>query len=364
MARLRVGIIGAGLITQVEHLPNLLALPEMFVVVAVADPSAKVRAHLERRWKAAAVATPDALFEKKLDAVVVATPDALHARLIIAALERGLHVFTEKPLCYAVEDADAVIAARDKAKRVVQVGYMKRFDPAYEALASMVCGLGGQLRYVSVEVNDPDAWPFVAHRDLRAGDDIAAALIAEAQQARAEQIARALGKRPTDDQLRGFAGPYCSSIIHDVNAVHGLLDEMGLKTGDVIGAAWFAKSAGGHASVRIAPGDAIWSMAHVAVPELADYLERISLWFDDRIFELQFPAPYLNHQPTSLIEKRSEGQRARTIHHRPSYAEGFVEELRGWWRAINEGEPVRNTLEAARRDLALLEALGRKALES
>jgi predicted dehydrogenase len=364
MERLRVGIIGAGLITQVEHLPNLLALPGMFEVIAVADPSATVRAHLEGRWQVAVAATPQELFEKKLDAVLVATPDALHARLIIAALDRGLHVFTEKPLCYAIEDADAVIAARDEAKRVVQVGYMKRFDPAYEALASMVRGLGDRLRYVSVEVNDPDAWPFVAHRDLCAGDDVPAALIEETQQARAEQISRALGKRPTDEHLRGFAGPYCSSIIHDVNAVHGLLDEMGLKTGEVVGAAWFAKSAGGHASVRISPGDAVWSMAHVAVPKLADYLERISLWFDDRIFELQFPAPYLNHQPTLLIEKSSDGLQAHTINHRPSFAEGFVEELKAWWRAITMGEPVRNTLEAARRDLALLAALGRKALDS
>jgi hypothetical protein len=139
---------------------------------------------------------------------------------------------------------------------------------------------------------------------------------------------------------------------------------MGLRTGDVISAAWFAKSAGGHASVRLTAGDAVWSMAHVAVPKLADYLERISLWFDDRIFELQFPAPYLNHQPTLLIEKRSDGQQAQMIHHRPSYAEGFVEELKGWWHAMTKGEPVRNTLEAARRDLALLAALGRKALDS
>jgi len=105
-------------------------------------------------------------------------------------------------------------------------------------------------------------------------------------------------------------------------------------------------------------------MAHVAVPDLADYLERVSLWFDDRILDLQFPAPYLNHQPTLLLEKRSDGHHARTIHHRPSYAEAFVEELKGWWRAIVEGAPVRNTLEAARRDLALLATLGRHALKS
>ncbi len=71
------------------------------------------------------------------------------------------------------------------------------------------------------------------------------------------------------------------------------------------------------------PAMRLWSMAHVAVPKLADYLERISLWFDDRIFELQFPAPYLNHQPTLLIEKRSDGQQARTIHHRPVLCRGF-----------------------------------------
>jgi predicted dehydrogenase len=263
-----------------------------------------------------------------------------------------------------VEDADAVIKARDKAKRIVQIGYMKRFDPAYEALTSMIRGLGDRLRYVSVEVNDPDAWPFVSHRALCAGDDVPASLVAEARQAQAEQITRALGAKPTDAQLRGFAGPYCSSIVHDVNAVHGLLDDMGLKTDGVIGAAWLAGSGGGHASVRLAPGDAIWSMAHVAVPKLADYLERISLWFDDRILELQFPAPYLNNQPTQLIEKRSQGHQAHVIHHRPSFAEGFVEELKGWWRAIEKGEPVRNTLEAARRDLALLGDLGRRAMHN
>ena len=364
MAKLRVGIIGAGLITQVEHLPNLLALPEMFEVVAVADPSAKVRAHLAARWGVDPAATPEALFEKRLDAVVVATPDALHARLIIAALEHGLHVFTEKPLCYAVEDADAVIRARDKACRIVQVGYMKRFDPAYEALAAMVQGQGARLRYLSVEVNDPDSWPFVSHRDVLAGDDVPPALIDEARQARSDQIARVLGTQPSDNHLRGISGPYFSSLVHDVNLAHGLLDEMGLSAGDIVGAAWFANSGGGHGSVRLAPGDALWSMAHVAVPDLADYLERVSLWFDDRILELQFPSPYLNHQPTLLIERRSDGHHARTICHRPSYAEAFVEELKGWWRAIVEGAAVRNTLEAARRDLALLTELSRRALKS
>ena len=66
---------------------------------------------------------------------------------------------------------------------------------------------------------------------------------------------------------------------------------MGLATGTVASATLFAGSEAGHATVRLAPGAALWSMSHVAVPRLADYLERVSLYFDDRIYELHFPSP-------------------------------------------------------------------------
>jgi predicted dehydrogenase len=364
MSRLRVGIVGGGLITQVEHLPNLLALHDRFEVAGVADPSAKVRAHLAARWKVATTPSPEALFDSGLEAVVIAAPDPLHAGLVTAALDRGLHVFVEKPLCYAVAEADAIARTRDRAGRVVQVGYMKRFDPAYEALAARLCGQGKRLRYLSVEVNDPDAAPFTAHCDIVAGDDLPATLIAATTKTRAAQIRFALGTEPTAGQLRGFAGPYCSSLVHDVNLVHGLLAKMGVETGAVVGAAWFANAAGGHGAVKLTGTDAIWSMAHVTVPAVADYLERVSVWLDDRLYELQFPAPYLNHMPTLLLEKKSEGGRTETITHRLSYREAFVEEMKGWWEAIVQGTPVRNTVEDACRDMALLAALGQRAMAS
>jgi predicted dehydrogenase len=130
MTQLRVGIIGGGLVTQVEHLPNLVALPDLFRVVGLADPSPRVRDHLAQRYAIAAFATAEALLAEPLDAVVIATPDAYHADLVVAALEHGLHVFCEKPLCYSAADAARIRATRDRAGRVVQVGYMKRFDPA------------------------------------------------------------------------------------------------------------------------------------------------------------------------------------------------------------------------------------------
>ncbi len=361
MTRLAIGIIGGGLIAQVEHLPNLLQLPALFRVVGLADPSATVRTHIETRWGVKAFATAEALLAEKLDAVLIATPDAYHADLAVAALERGLHVFSEKPLCYDPADAYRVAAARDRARRVVQVGYMKRFDPSWRLLRDLVAGEGARLRYISVDVNDPDSWPYTADRDLVAGDDVAPALIDENRTRRSQQIARALGKALDAAMLKGFAGPYSSSMVHDVNLVHGLLDAMGVATGEVTGAANFANSEGGHASVRLTPSDALWTVSHVAVPKLADYVERVSLFFDDRIYELDFPSPYLNHQPTRLTEKRSDGHHARTIEHRVSYAEAFVEELKAWWRSIVDGAPVENPVEDARRDMELLVAFARKA---
>lgn len=363
MTRLKVGIIGGGLIAQVEHLPNLLALPALFEVVGIADPSAKVRAHLAQRYGIATVATADEIFALGPDAVVVATPDSYHADVIIAALERGLHVFTEKPLCYDVADARRVLAARDATKRVVQVGYMKRFDPAYLALRDILAGRSGALRAVTVDVVDSDAWAYVAHRDMIVPDDVPQALIAESGARRRAQVTAALGVPDPDPLvLAGFSGPFCSSLVHDINVVQGLLDAAGARIGDPVGAAFIAGNIGGTLTAKLDPDDAVVTMTWVAAPKVAYYSERIRLVFEDAVYELEFPSPYLNHHPTRLIERRSDGHHLEEIHHRPSYAEPFVEELKSLHAAITTGTPVVNTVEQAATDIELLARFARLAL--
>ncbi|CAN5224541.1 Gfo/Idh/MocA family oxidoreductase [soil metagenome] len=362
MTQLKVGIVGCGLITQVEHLPNLLAMPDRFKVVGVADPSAKVRAYLADRYGVPGFATAEGVFDRKPDAVVVATPDAYHAEIIIKALERGLHVFTEKPLCYDVADARRVRDARDNARKVVQVGYMKRFDPAYLALRDLLGRRKGPLRAVSVDVVDSDAWAYTAHRDLLVPDDVPPALIEENRARRTAQVNAALGTANPDPRVfRGFAGPFCSSLVHDINLVQGLLDAVGAKIGAPIGAGFVAGDGGGHFSARLDPDDAVVAMTWVAAPKVAYYSERVRLVFDDAVYDLEFPSPYLNHHPTRLIERRSSGQHLEEIHHRPSFAEPFVEELKAWHAAITAGGEVVNTVEQAETDIRLLTAFARLA---
>ena len=357
MQRVRIGVIGAGGIAQIEHVPNLLRLKQQFEILGVCDPSAKVRAFIGEEFGLAAFASIDELLALSLDAVVIASPDPLHHEQVLAAFARGLHVFCEKPLCYSAADIDEVIAARDRAGKVLQVGYMKRFDPSYEAATTRMPGIAKTLRYVAVEVNDPDAWPFIKHHTWCRGDDVPAELIASANAKQKAQVARAVAAPLDAASHRGFTGSYCSSLVHDVNAVHGLLDGLGVPDGEIAGAQLFAGGDGGQGAVRLLGGRALWNMVHLKVPALADYRERITFYFDDGVLELEFPSPWLNHQPTRLTIKKSDGHTLVSEDVRTGYEEAFIEELKGFWSAIVEGKPVRNTAEQARRDMKLLSGL-------
>jgi hypothetical protein len=359
--RLRVGVIGGGLIAQVEHIPNLLSLGELFELKGVSDPSATVRNGLTARFGVPVVADAAQLLGLGLDAVVIAAPDPWHGSLTRQAMDEGLHVFCEKPLCYGLEEIDDLAAAQQRNEVILQVGYMKRFDPSFEAALELVRGKQRQLRLVTVEVNDPDAWPFVSHHSLVSDKKALGALAVETDRLRQSQVEVALGFEPSDAVFAGFVRAYCSALVHDVNLVHGLLASARMESGPVLGAALFANGAGGHGAVDLGRGQALWTMSYAEIPNVADYAERIAFYFEDEIVELTFPAPYLNHHPTQLLHKRSVGGRLETTVIRPSYEEAFVRELGHFWASIVRGDPARNTVVDARKDQNLLIELARKA---
>ena len=64
-----------------------------------------------------------------LDVLAVATPDHLHTQPILAALAKGVHVLTEKPMCLTTHEADQIIEAARAKNRIVAVDMHKRYDP-------------------------------------------------------------------------------------------------------------------------------------------------------------------------------------------------------------------------------------------
>ncbi|HMA38137.1 MAG TPA: inositol 2-dehydrogenase [Chloroflexia bacterium] len=131
-ARINIGVIGLGRMGQLyaRTLATQVAGVQLY---AAAEPNDQARAAV-----AAAFAVPHLCAEAAdliglpgLDAVVIATPTGTHADLVIAAAAAGKAIFCEKPLALTLAATHAALAAVARAGVLLQVGFMRRFDPAY-----------------------------------------------------------------------------------------------------------------------------------------------------------------------------------------------------------------------------------------
>ena len=137
MAKLRIGIIGAGYIAGVHA--GVLARDERVRLAAIYDVAPDAAERLAGSFNATAVATPLEVLERS-DAVYITTPNTQHVSLAIAAIDSGKHVFCEKPLATNVADAEAVFVKANDGPGIFQVGHNRRFAPVYATLKQMLTG--------------------------------------------------------------------------------------------------------------------------------------------------------------------------------------------------------------------------------
>jgi predicted dehydrogenase len=132
---LKLGVIGVGWYGMVDAKAALKVGGVDVVAICDVDSEhlAKSAAELERlqghRPKTFKL-YEDLLQLKGLDAVIIATPPQWHALQFIAALDRGLDVYCEKPISYDVREGRAMVAAAERSQRVVQVGFQRRQSKA------------------------------------------------------------------------------------------------------------------------------------------------------------------------------------------------------------------------------------------
>ena len=162
--RIRVGIAGLGRMGA-RHARNLALRCPGAELVAACSPVAAERAWAQDELGVATTYAdyPSLLGHPGLDAVAIVTPTSGHASHIVAALDAGLHVFSEKPTSLLVEDCLRVeAAAARRPDRVVLIGYVRRFDASYrDAFAKVEAGAIGtpfMVRSQTVDMNDPSGF--------------------------------------------------------------------------------------------------------------------------------------------------------------------------------------------------------------
>jgi myo-inositol 2-dehydrogenase/D-chiro-inositol 1-dehydrogenase len=143
-ADLRVAVIGVGMMGA-DHVARLHSRISGTKVVVVSD------AFTEKAEQVAAgvpgcrvIADPlAAITDPEVDAVVIASPGRFHEAQVLACIERGIPVLCEKPLTMDADSSLAVVRAEDEyaartGRRLVQVGFMRRFDPEYAELRELI----------------------------------------------------------------------------------------------------------------------------------------------------------------------------------------------------------------------------------
>jgi len=131
---LRAGVVGLGMMGR-NHVRVWDELVDGVELVAVADPDpvALQRASAGRRARGFED-VERMLAEEELDLVSVVAPTSLHRALTLAALRAGANVLVEKPIAATREEALEMIAAAEKAGRMLTVGHIERFNPAIREL--------------------------------------------------------------------------------------------------------------------------------------------------------------------------------------------------------------------------------------
>ncbi len=347
MSPIKLGVVGCGAIAQVHHMPNLHELQDLFTVTAVCDVSAGAAAYVANKFNVPNHFTDyHDLLAADVDAVLLCQSDPKTA-VAVAALDAGKHLFIEKPMCFSLQETDAIIAARQRAGTVGQVGYMKVYDPAYEYAHSEVKGMNN-IRFVQVNHLHPNNDLHVRQFDVRRFDDIPAGAFEETKRARDAAREEAIGNAPAHVQSAFFM--LSGSMIHDI---YGMRAMLGLPSRISAVDIWFDGRA--FTMTLEYPNNARCVASWIDLPNLWDFRESLEVYGDDKRVIVEYPTGF-SRGILSTVTVQGVDANGTTYKQEPAidWESAFSRELRHFHDCIANGTPCRTPIESARDDIALI----------
>lgn len=347
MKRVKIGVVGCGAIAQVHHLPNLTELQDLFEVTAVCDISAGAAEYAAKRFHVPTHVTDYRdLLASDVEAVLLCQSDP-KTEAAVATFEAGKNLFIEKPMCFSLQEADAIIAAKKRAGTVGQVGYMKVYDPAFEYAKREVEGMGA-VSFVQINHLHPNNAHHLRQFHLERFDDHPSGAFEALQAARKAARREAIGDVP--EHVERAFHLLAGSMIHDL---YGLRVIMGLPSAVVSTEIW---KEGRAITITLEyPNGARCVATWVDLSDLWDFKETLEIYGDDKRVIVSYPTGFARGILSTVTVQGVDAQ-GTTYRAEPAidWESAFRRELRHFHNCIVNGTSCRTSVESARDDIALI----------
>jgi predicted dehydrogenase len=351
--KLRVGVIGTGLIAQVMHLHFLRELDDRYEIAAVCDISPDSAKRCAEAYGVNAVFTDwHEMLKEPLDAVLILTSGS-HAPIAFEAARAGMHIFVEKPMCFSAEEGKAMVAEAEKAGVALMVGYPKRYDPAFDRFKEEVAQLDHP-KLLRVTTFESPFLPYVKHYPLTPPGAVDPEVLAGLKADTQERLEAAIG---TDDEfyVSQYHAVLLDTLVHEINTVRAVLGEpdrldyVNLRPGSLTALLTF--------------GETAVAIHWMDLPGMTRYLMEFAVFDNDARITLSFPSPFQRNAPTLLAVESGEPGSAASWRREEvtSYESAFKQELMAFYDAVTNGtKPLTDGVDGAR-DIALCQAIIRCA---
>ena len=354
MSRIKVGLIGLGEVAQLMHLP-LLADDPRFEIAAITDVSPSLVAHIATRYGVATRhASAEALIaDPNLDAVFILTPDFLHAPLLEASIKAGKHVFIEKPAALTAAELKPLLALNESNPKIVFVGYMRRFAPAFLALKDRLPPRD-EIRHVRIRDLIRESQFFVDQtRNIFRPSDVPQPVIDNGR-AKTQALLKSVMGDARPDQLRAYQ-VLTGLSSHSFSAMRELF-------GAPIKVAAARQHRGENVLVFFDYGS-FTALYEAVIHDVARFDAGIEVLTLNQQFKINYDTPYIRNLPTRLEITTSDIQATKTEIVCPFYEDAFRVELGAFHHAVTTGEKPKTVLSDSLADLELFAEVGRHFLE-
>ncbi|KAN0065119.1 hypothetical protein ACQY0O_001616 [Thecaphora frezii] len=364
--QIRVGIIGAGEVTQVVHLPTLRYLYDKYTVTALCDVSRQAVDYSAAKWgvaktflsSAKLVAQPD------VDLVLIANSDEYHASCAVEAAIAGKHVFIEKPMALTRREAAEIQEAATRNGVKIFVGYMRRYAPAFAEFQRLLAESGPIRHAIVKDIIGPNSFfvsqsgtqphKFFADIPASAGQDKAQradAILSEtlgsekASSARLGAVYRLLGSLGSHDlsfmrEALGGVPARCSSAFAS-------------QDGQFISAQFEYRNRGGD------KGDEAFSVFYTTgIHNVGVFESFLEVFTDKRILRIDIDTPYVKGLPINVTVKENDvnGLYSERII-RTSYEDAYTAEFLDLYEALTTGKDLKTTPADAVQDLEIFDMI-------